>query len=139
MLLGKTEKSTHDSFLQAAHRVAGKYPIYQSLENGPPLLLWANTATIDFFRNSMMLHEEIIDLSSQGRTPFLDDATTFNYGGSCKPKLTKPAVQSALWVKHADKSRIDTFWYFCAAGDGDVWRPRQVVRRSAGQAYGNGY
>jgi hypothetical protein len=106
MFLGKSEKVVHDNFIQAAHRIAGRYPAYfDPVTKKPsrtiPLKLWASSQIHAHITLTMKFHDVIIENAMEGRMPFAD-VGTFEWAGGTKPKLTKPQVQKALSVKLSD-------------------------------------
>ncbi len=109
MFLGKSEKVVHDNFIQAAHRIAGRYPDYfdpiTKLPNRKhmPLALWASPLVIKHISDTMELHDGIIGTAMEGAVPFVDVGTV-PWAGTTMPKVTRPQTQKALKVIMTDPS-----------------------------------
>jgi hypothetical protein len=106
MFLGKTEKVVHDNFIQAAHRIAGRYPAYfdpvtQKPWRPVPLKLWASPSIHTHVHNTMKLHDDLLEDALGGSMPFVNKGT-FLYGGDMKPKISRPGIIRALDIKLSD-------------------------------------
>lgn len=105
-MYGKSE-SAHDNFIQASHRIAGRYPQYTAANRRPPLKFWSTSNVRLYLQDVMAFHDEVIQKFSHSAQPFTPGSDIFKYSQDRYPKLTKPRVQRGLHINFEDPYTVE--------------------------------